>query len=112
MHEYSTKPIFYKFLEYEPFKTVEDTNKYLNKLIKHSDSETGHYWFIKLNREKKIIGTFGLLDIDKRKGATEIGYGISPDYWGGGYFKEALLTVLRYLDILILYIFYIYSLHH
>lgn len=99
MHEYSTKPEFYKFLEYDPFKTIEETDKYLEKLIKRSNSETGHYWFIKLKNEKKIIGTFGLLDIDVRKGSAEIGYGISPDYWGKGLFKEALMVVLRYLFV-------------
>lgn len=99
MHEYSIKPEFYKFLEYEPFKTIEDTQIYLDKLIKRSNSENGHYWFISLNSNKKIIGTFGLLDIDVRKGITEVGYGLSPDYWGRGIFKEALMTVLKHLFI-------------
>ena len=97
MHEYSTKAEFYKFLEYEPFKTVADTQEYLEKLIRRSNSEIGHYWYIRLKENKKVIGTFGLLDIDIRKGSTEIGYGLSPDYWGGGFFKEVLLTVLKHL---------------
>lgn len=97
MYEYSTKPEFYKFLEYEPFQTIEETNEYLEKLINRSNLATGHYWFIRMKREKKIIGTFGLLDIDDRKGSAEIGYGLSPDYWGRGLFKEALMTVLKYL---------------
>jgi len=99
MHEYSTKTEFYKYLEFEPFKTIADTKQYLDKLIKRSNSENGHYWFIKLKIDKKIIGTFGLLDIDIRKGSTEIGYGISPDYWGGGYFKESLTAVLKHLFV-------------
>ena len=99
MHEYSTNPEFYKFFEYEPFKTIEETNEYLEKLIKRSSLETGHYWFIRLKRLNKVIGTFGLADIDYRKGSTEIGYGLSPDYWGQGLFKEVLITVLEYLFV-------------
>ena len=97
MHEYSTKPVFFKFLEYDPFVNINETKKYLEKLLKRSNSKTGHYWFIKLNSNNKIIGTFGLLDIDTRKGITEIGYGISPENWSNGYFSEALLVVLKYL---------------
>ena len=97
LHEYSTKPEFYEYLEFEPFKTIEETRTYLDKLIARSNSETGHYWFITLRDENKIIGTFGLLNIDWRKGITEIGYGLSPDFWGRGYFREALQLVLQYL---------------
>lgn len=97
MHEYSTKPEFYRYLEYGSFNTIKDTSNYLLRLIDRSDSESGHYWFINLKSDRKIIGTFGLHDIDMRKGLTEIGYGISPDYWGKGYFREVLLMVLRYL---------------
>ena len=97
MHEYSVKPKFYEFLEFEPFNTIEETEKYLEKLIKRSNSENGFYWFINNKLEKKTIGTFGLLNIDTRTSITEIGYGISPDYWGKGYFKEALTMVLSFL---------------
>ena len=97
MHEYSTKHEFYEYLEFEPFKSIQETSDYLAKLIERSDSENGHYWFINNKLEKIIIGTFGLLNIDTRKSITEIGYGISPDYWGKGYFKEALTMVLSFL---------------
>jgi [ribosomal protein S5]-alanine N-acetyltransferase len=97
MHEYSVKPKFYEFLEFEPFNTIEETEKYLEKLIKRSNSENGFYWFIKNKSEKKHIGTFGLIDINIRKSIAEIGYGLSPNYWGCGYFNETLLLVLRYL---------------
>jgi len=97
MHRYSIKPDFYKFLEFEAFKNVQETEEYLKKLIEKSKSENGHYWFIKLKSNKKVIGTFGILNIEAKKGFAEIGYGLSPDYWGKGYFKEVLKTVLNYL---------------
>lgn len=96
-HEYSANPELYKFLEYDPFKTIEESRAYLLKLINRSTLENGHYWFIKLEKEMKIIGTFGVLDIDIKKGSAEIGYGLSPEYWGKGYFNEALILVLTYV---------------
>ena len=43
------------------------------------------------------IGTSGVVGIDWRAGSGELGYGISPRYWGQGYFKEALRLALRHL---------------
>ena len=97
MHEYSVKDEFYRFLEFEPFKNIEETRSYLKKLIKRSDSKSGYYWFIKSKKDKKIIGTFGVLNIDENKKSAEIGYGISPNYWGEGYFSEILKVVLDHL---------------
>jgi ribosomal-protein-alanine N-acetyltransferase len=97
MHEYSIKPEFYRYLEYEPKKTTEETKQYLKRLIKLSNSGSGHYWFIKLKEEKKIIGTFGVINIDRKRYSAEIGFGLSPDFWGHGYFEESLMMVLEYL---------------
>ena len=99
MHEYSIKPEFYRYLEYEPHKTIEDTKQYLERLIKRSNSHSGHYWFIKLKEENKIIGTFGVLNIDRKRYSAEIGYGLSPNYWERGYFRESLLMVLKHLFV-------------
>lgn len=97
MHEYSKNPEFYKYFEYEPFKTIEETKKYLNKLIELSKSPTNHFWFIKYKKDKKIIGTFGVRNIDEKRNSAEIGYGISPNFWNKGFFSEALKMVLKYL---------------
>lgn len=99
MHKYSIKPEFYRYLEYEPFQTLEETRQYLRRLIKLSNSGSGHYWFIKLKEGNKIIGTFGVLNIERKRCSAEIGYGLSPDYWGCAYFKESLIMVLKYLFV-------------
>ena len=97
MYEYSKNPLLYKYFEFEPQKNIEETKEYLIKLMKRSKAENGHYWFIRLIKNDKIIGTFGVHDIDQRKKSAEVSYGISPDYWGKGYFKEALRVVLDHL---------------
>jgi len=99
MHEYSIKPEFYKYFEFKPFITIQETKNYLQKLIKFSKSGIRHIWFIKFKQENKIIGTFDVRNIDFTRLSAEIGYGISPDYWGKGFFKEALMLVLKYLFV-------------
>ena len=97
MFEYSKMPEFYRFMaELDVQKTLEDTQQYLKKLIKRSDSAEGHYWFIRHRSDNKIIGTCGLLNFDRNRNSIEIGYGLSPHYWGHGYFQEVLAITLNF----------------
>jgi ribosomal-protein-alanine N-acetyltransferase len=97
MFEYSRKPEFYRYLEFPPQQDKQETLRYLERLIARSNVETAYYWFIKHTTDNKIIGTIGIHDIDWRKLSGEVSYGISPDYWGKGYFQEALRLILDYV---------------
>jgi [ribosomal protein S5]-alanine N-acetyltransferase len=99
MHEYAVNPEFFRYLEYEPHTTLGQTRDYLKRLMDFSSSGTGHYWFIRLKDNSRIIGTFGVVDIHRHRQSAEIGYGLSPEYWGKGYLREALGVVLRHLFI-------------
>ena len=96
-HEYSLHPDFYKHLEYSPFVTIDDTKKYLNKMIDRSKSPLGQYWFIRSKEHDKIIGSFAVLSLDSNRRSVEIGYGVSPFYWGNGYFTEAINIIVDYV---------------
>jgi len=96
-HEYSICEEFYQYLEFMPFETISDSEKYLNKLIDRSRSLSQQYWFVRLEKEDKVIGTFGVHSLNEDRRSVEIGYGISPYYWGKGYFKESANLVMHYL---------------
>ena len=96
-HEYSIMSEFYKHLEFSPFQNIKETTAYFNKLLKRSASTNGNYWFIFHKSEKKVIGTIGLIDIDLRKKSAELGYGLSPNYFGKGFFSEALRLILDWV---------------
>jgi RimJ/RimL family protein N-acetyltransferase/spore coat polysaccharide biosynthesis protein SpsF (cytidylyltransferase family) len=96
LHAYSVMPDFYRHIELKPFTSRAETEAYLEKLLGRSDGRTGHYWMIVLKSTGRVIGTFGLLDIDWRKGMAEIGYGLSPQSWGAGLFSEALQLVVSW----------------
>ena len=99
MLAYSSDPRFYRYFESGPHRDPGETQAYLEKLIRISSEPTGHYWFIRLLAEKKIIGTVGVVGIDEARAVAEIGYGLAPDHWGRGYFSETLSTVLRHLFV-------------
>lgn len=53
------------------------------------------YWGIFLN--DTFIGNIGVVHFDLRGDRLEIGYNLGRGYWGKGYMKEALVTVLDHL---------------
>jgi [ribosomal protein S5]-alanine N-acetyltransferase len=97
MHEYSKNPKFYKYMEYDVFKSRNETRKYLNRIIELTNSGSDYFWFIKLKSEKKNIGTIAIRDINQWRNSAYLGYGLSPNYWKKGYFSESLKLVLNHL---------------
>jgi len=95
-HEYSILPQFYKYIEYEPFKKYSESKKYLEKLILKSKRNDCQFWFIQLKSNMKVIGTIGFFDLNTHRKSLEIGYGLSPNYWGNGYFSESLKFLIDF----------------
>lgn len=100
-HEYSTSdPRFYKYLEYEPFKDIEESKNYLTRLLNLEDGvdkRTNISWFIRLADNDKVIGTARLIDIDFERQSVSWGYGISTEFWGQGYVFEVQEILLHYI---------------
>ena len=81
MWEYSTNPKMYEHLEFGPQKKLSDTKKYLDRLMKRSNGVDAYWWFIQINKTKKVVGSFGIHDVDFHRRACEISYAISPSFW-------------------------------
>jgi RimJ/RimL family protein N-acetyltransferase len=97
MYEYSSNPLFYEHMEIKPHKSIEETRAYLEKWLTLSKTGSRFMWFMFLKGDKKVIGSVGLWNIDWERKSAGIGYGISPDYWSGGYAKVVIPMVLQYL---------------
>ena len=96
-HEYSMLPKLYENLEYLPFRTIEDSRDYLEKLIQRSSAPDAQYWFISLTGSGKVVGSIGLHSLDPRRGTVEVGYGVSPAYWGRGVFTAACTVLIDHV---------------
>jgi ribosomal-protein-alanine N-acetyltransferase len=96
-HEYSVKPELYKYFEIAQFQLLEESEAYLQKLIDRAETPYAQYWFIKLNKNDKVIGSIGIHSFNANRNSVEIGYAISPSYWGKGYFREALKLTIEYV---------------
>ena len=67
MWEYSSDPNMYEHFEFGPQKTITNLKRYLNRLIKRSNANDAYWWFIQINKTKKIVGSFGVHNIDFHK---------------------------------------------
>lgn len=90
--EYSSDPNFYEYLEYK-INTITEINNLLDKLIIRNNKKNSYYYFIKLNTTKKVIGTFGIFNINEARKSCEISYGIGKRYQSKGYFQNVLKIV-------------------
>jgi len=101
MHKYSTDKRLYEFFEFEPFKTVSDTKKYIFKLLERMNESDGFikakYWFIKKSTDNKLIGTANLININHSRKSVEWGYGINPELWGKGYILKIQEMLKKYV---------------
>ena len=78
MFEYSSDDRLYEHFEFPPQKNYLNTKKYLENLIERSNKDDAYWWFIESKEASKVIGSFGMHEIDLRKGSCEISYAISP----------------------------------
>ena len=108
MHQYSKDERLYEFFEYEPFKSIEETRIYVEKLqarmaSRGFDKKTA-YWFVRKKSDRKLVGTAGLTSLDFGRQSIELGYAIDPKLWGRGY-------ILQIEEILKHYVFEILELN-
>ena len=103
MHAYSIDERLYKYFEFEPFKTISDTEKYLKKLIDiEGDKISGRTaiaWFVRRIKDKKLVGTSRLVNLDYNRQSVEWGYGIDPQLWGDGHILEIQEVLKKYIFI-------------
>lgn len=101
MHEYSIDKRLYEFFEFEPFKTIDETESYINKLLTRMsnklDGKKAMYWFVRRKFDNKLIGTANFININYTRKSLEWGYGIDPNLWGKGYILKIQELLKNYV---------------
>ena len=92
---YATDPNVTKFLNWDPYKSVEEVEAFLTESIKAYDNLDTYNWAIQYNGE--MIGSISTTYINDRDSACEVGYCIGKDYWNKGIMSEALEAVIGFL---------------
>lgn len=116
-HNLETERLFLRSVSYEDVEflaehfTNEDVNRHLydeQALKDFADAEglveffsqpeprTYHRWILVRKCDGAKIGTCGVHCWQVGKGISEIGYDLSPKFWGRGYMTEALRAVIAF----------------
>ncbi len=84
--EYRSDQRLHTFL---PTKVREDKSGYkgtLQNIINNYDKKEGpsRTWAIELRKKSKIVGSISIEDYSQQHKCLEIGWAVSPQYWGKG----------------------------
>ncbi|MBS1523327.1 MAG: GNAT family N-acetyltransferase [Bacteroidetes bacterium] len=91
-----TDPRVNEFLDREPTKSVDDSLKFINNILKNHEKQNAIMWAITLKNEPQLIGTAVYWHIVKEEDRAELGYEMLPEYFGQGIMREALTEMIRF----------------
>ena len=96
IYDYAKHPEVSKHLIWAAHETELDSIEFLNFVLEKYNKNQPAPWGIALKKEKKVIGTIGYLDWDKKNAKAELGYVLHCCYWKKGYMTEALKSVVDF----------------
>lgn len=91
-----SNPDMHLFTDTVPDTTIDDTAKYLEKMISGASENKWYIWAIEDKQSSKAIGTISIWNFDEQMQSAELGYGIIPDFQRKGLMMEALTAVIDY----------------
>lgn len=90
--EYSKEKKFTEHLGFVNSPNKKDSLDFIESINNDIENGNRQYWGIEVN--KKIVGTIGYLNISKEE--AELGFGISPKYWGKGIINQCMSFLIHY----------------
>jgi len=79
-----------------PHVDIKETNKVIENSIRGWETKDYYDFSIELTEDNQVIGKAALHNIHKSSRRAEVGYLLSPDYWGQGYMKEAMTALIEH----------------
>lgn len=95
VNEYSSREEVSRYLCWTPHLNLHETKGYLEFLQKRYRKGQHADWGVVLKATEKVIGNCGFTSVDISNECCELGYVLSPDYWGKGYMDEAFAALLE-----------------
>jgi len=96
MYAYSRDPEVARHVLWEPHTSIHQTRGYLRYIIRQYRTGAPSTFVIELNADRRVIGTIGLMWVQKDNSSAEVGYSLSRAYWNQGLMTEALGALLRF----------------
>ncbi len=96
LYDLFTNKEILKFYGSDPMTDISEAQELIQKFRVGLKHNTVIRWGIFLKSNGRLIGTCGFHNWNHRYYRAEIGYELSPEYWGNAYMKEAIETIIEY----------------
>lgn len=94
---YASLPEVGRFLTWPRHRGILDTRQFLRRVDSNWKAGTDYAYGIRLKSSSRLIGSLGVRNDD---GRCEIGYVLSPAFWGRGFATEACTEVVGRLKLI------------
>jgi RimJ/RimL family protein N-acetyltransferase len=84
---YRSDPDVMRYIPSGPDKSIEETQKILDRFIQHHEKYGFSKWAAELRETGELIGDSGLLLLEEGPD-FELGYKLAREYWGKGFATE------------------------
>jgi [ribosomal protein S5]-alanine N-acetyltransferase len=91
-----SSPDVSRYLGRHPISTMDEVMLRVNTYRKTFTDQTGIAWMITDRTHGELIGTCVLWKLDAKHHRAELGYILSPEWWGKGIIPEVASAVLAY----------------
>ncbi|NJY61608.1 GNAT family N-acetyltransferase [Salinimicrobium sp. CDJ15-81-2] len=75
---------------------VRTSEAFIARNLASYEKKSGFFWVITAAGTGHYLGDIILRKIDRTNARAEIGYTLMPEFWGGGYMKEAMRAVINF----------------
>jgi len=101
MHQYSKDERLYEFLEFAPFKEIDDTKAYIEKKLQRMPDQSGEKnamdWFVRRKSDDRLVGSAALVNLNYARQSVQWGYGIDPMLWGHGHILQIQEALKKFI---------------
>ncbi|WP_348639438.1 GNAT family N-acetyltransferase [Salibacterium salarium] len=94
--DYASRSEVSQYMLWDTHQSTQDTQQFLN--ISYEKYKNGKLapFAIEEKATGQLIGTIEFVWWEKENGVAEIGYVLTPDYWGQGFIPEAAKRLIRF----------------
>jgi ribosomal-protein-alanine N-acetyltransferase len=85
-----------KYMDAPPMESLEETERFLNYILKTYEDGEGINWVISLKGSERMIGYIGFWRFDRGNYRGEIGYALKKDFWNMGLMSEAVNRIIKF----------------
>lgn len=85
-----------RYWSHPPFAHQDDAHIYIESIHHGFNDGKLFQWGVCLKGSQKLIGTCTLSNISSTQGRAEVGFAIASGYWGHGYGREAMSTLIKH----------------